>query len=69
MVRISIFLTTFKDMKSKLTIQFPNLLMIPVFSVIGIIMKSLGLSEYSWTSAMLTLPIVFYFYGALDIAY
>lgn len=48
-------------MKHKVTMQFPSLLMIPVFSVIGVILKLLGLSVYSWTMAVLTLPIVFYF--------
>ena len=48
-------------MTSKIIIQFPNLLMIPVFSIIGIIMKIFGLSVYSWTSTILILPFILYF--------
>ena len=48
-------------MKPNVTIQFPNLLMIPVFSIVGIIMKIFGLSECSWTSTVLILPFILYF--------
>lgn len=48
-------------MKHKVSIVFPNLLLIPVFSVVGILLKLAGLVSYSWMSVVIAWPIAYYF--------
>lgn len=49
-----------KSDKSKFSIQLPNLLLMPLFSIIGSIVKLCLSSSYDWITVILILPIVLY---------